>query len=72
MEIGIPKEIKPEEPRVAITAEGCGELVRGGHEVFIERDAGNGSGFTNEDYISRSANKANCLYTDFHVRKSTV
>ncbi len=59
MEIGIPKEIKPEEHRVAIIPEGCSELVRGGHKVFIERDAGNGNGFTNEDYISNGVSIEN-------------
>lgn len=50
MIIGIPKEIKDHEFRVALTPEGVGELVGHGHVVWVEQDAGQGSGFSNEDY----------------------
>ena len=43
MKVGIPKELKNHEYRVAITPSGVHELVRAGHEVFVERDAGTGS-----------------------------
>ncbi|MEW9500669.1 alanine dehydrogenase [Jeotgalibacillus marinus] len=52
MRIGIPREIKNNENRVAITPSGVHHLVNHGHEVFVEVDAGLGSGFTNEDYVS--------------------
>jgi len=50
MRIGIPREIKPLEARVALVPEACGDLVRAGHEVFIERGAGQPSGFADADY----------------------
>jgi len=50
MIVGIPKEIKNNENRVAITPAGVTALVQNGHTVRIETNAGLGSGFTNEDY----------------------
>jgi len=50
MIVGIPKEIKNNENRVAITPAGVTALVQNGHTVRIETNAGHGSGFTNEDY----------------------
>ena len=43
MKIGIPREVKNHEYRVAITPAGVHELVNAGHEVFIEKEAGVGS-----------------------------
>ena len=45
MRIGVAKEIKPQEYRVALTPAGARELVRGGHEVVVETGAGAGSQF---------------------------
>ncbi|MCJ1908590.1 alanine dehydrogenase [Planococcus ruber] len=50
MRIGIPKEIKNNENRVAMTPAGVVNLAVHGHEVVIETDAGTGSGFTDADY----------------------
>ena len=50
MNIGILREIKDHEFRVALTPEGVAELIGHGHVVWIEKDAGQGSGFTDEDY----------------------
>lgn len=50
MKIGIPKEIKNNENRVAITPAGVHELHRSGHEVMVERGAGTGSGFTDDSF----------------------
>lgn len=50
MKIGVPKEIKPQENRVALTPAGADALVRAGHDLVIENNAGLGSGFTNEEY----------------------
>lgn len=50
MRIGIPKEIKPFEGRVALLPDACGELVRAGHEVFLQAGAGMGSGFGDPQY----------------------
>lgn len=50
MIIGVPKEIKANEHRVAIIPAGVEALTRKGHRVFIEKDAGKGSGFSDDDY----------------------
>ncbi|HEX2058598.1 MAG TPA: alanine dehydrogenase [Actinomycetota bacterium] len=50
MRVGIPRELKDNEYRVAITPAGVRELVVGGHEVFIEHDAGRGSSITNGEF----------------------
>jgi alanine dehydrogenase len=50
MRIGIPREIKPLEGRVALIPEAAGELVRAGHEVLVETGAGAASGYRDADY----------------------
>lgn len=55
MLIGVPKEIKNNENRIAITPAGVNTLCKVGHEVIIETNAGIGSGFTNEDYLEAGA-----------------
>ncbi len=55
MKIGVPREIKNHEYRVAITPAGVMEMVRHGHEVFIEQDAGIGSSISNEEYVKAGA-----------------
>lgn len=55
MRIGVPKEIKNNENRVAITDAGVVSLVSAGHEVFIETGAGLGSAFTDEEYAAAGA-----------------
>lgn len=55
MKIGVPREIKNHEYRVAITPAGVHELVRLGHEVFIEHDAGVGSSIPNIEYEAAGA-----------------
>ena len=55
MNIGIPKEIKSQENRVAIQPGGVLTLVQHGHKVLVQKNAGLGSGFTDEDYIKAGA-----------------
>ncbi len=55
MIIGVPKEIKIEEFRVGLTPVGARELVRGGHAVLVETDAGTGSGFSDDEYRKAGA-----------------
>ena len=55
MQVGIPKEIKVHESRVAITPDGVSELVRAGHDVYIETGAGLGSAITDADFIAHGA-----------------
>jgi alanine dehydrogenase len=53
--VGVPKEIKNNENRVAMTPAGVFELVNRGHEVLVETSAGIGSGFSNQDYLAAGA-----------------
>ncbi|AXI80086.1 alanine dehydrogenase [Peterkaempfera bronchialis] len=55
MKVGIPREVKNHEYRVAITPAGVHELVRNGHEVVIEHDAGVGSSIPDEEYTAAGA-----------------
>ena len=55
MLIGVPKEIKPDEYRVALTPAGAEMLSQAGHEVVVEKDAGVGSGFTDDFYEGAGA-----------------
>ncbi|MEI7697220.1 MAG: alanine dehydrogenase [Actinomycetes bacterium] len=55
MIVGVPKEIKVHESRVAITPEGVSEFVAAGHTVIIEDGAGLGSSLTNDDFIAAGA-----------------
>jgi alanine dehydrogenase len=55
MIIGVPKEIKIKEFRVALTPAGAEELVKKGHKVLIEKSAGEGSGFSDSEYEETGA-----------------
>jgi alanine dehydrogenase len=55
MKVGVPKEVKNHEYRVAITPAGVHELVRGGHEVFVEAGAGDGSAIPDSDFTAAGA-----------------
>jgi alanine dehydrogenase len=55
MIIGVPKEIKNNENRVALTPAGVMELKKRGHEVYVQATAGMGSGFADEDYAKAGA-----------------
>lgn len=52
MRIGCPKEIKPQEGRVSLTPAGVDALVRAGHTVYVEQNAGINSGFADEEYVA--------------------
>ena len=55
MKVGIPKEIKNNENRVGMTPSGVATLVRHGHEVSVQHTAGEGSGFSDDEYIAAGA-----------------
>jgi alanine dehydrogenase len=55
MQIGLPKEIKTNENRVALVPAGVEALVGAGHAVFVEQGAGLGSGFADEAYVTAGA-----------------
>jgi len=58
MRIGVPKEIKVLENRVGLTPESVREVVHQGHEVVVERDAGQGIGMADDDYVRAGAKVA--------------
>ena len=58
MKIGCPKEIKPQEFRVGLTPNAAREAVAHGHDVIVERGAGDGAGFLDADYQSAGASIA--------------
>ena len=55
MKVGVPKELKNHEYRVAITPAGVHELVRAGHQVFVEQNAGTGSAIPDDDFVAAGA-----------------
>jgi alanine dehydrogenase len=55
MIIGVPKEIKNNENRVALTPAGAKELIKRGHQVYVQQNAGLGSGFSDQDYSAVGA-----------------
>jgi alanine dehydrogenase len=55
MKVGVPKEVKNHEYRVAITPAGVHELARAGHQVFIQQDAGTGSAIPDGDFVTAGA-----------------
>ena len=55
MKVGIPREVKVNEYRVAITPAGVKELVKHGHEVFVEKEAGAGSSITDDEFVASGA-----------------
>ena len=55
MIIGVPKEIKNNENRVAVTPAGVAEFIKHGHTVYVQETAGAGSGFSDEEYIDAGA-----------------
>jgi alanine dehydrogenase len=55
MIIGVPKEIKNNENRVAVTPGGVAEFIKNGHSIYVQTDAGTGSGFLDEEYEAAGA-----------------
>ena len=55
MIVGVPKEIKTREYRVGMTPAGVRSLTSRGHKVLVERDAGEGSGIRDAEYVAQGA-----------------
>ncbi len=55
MIIGVPKEVKPQEFRIALTPQGAAELVKSQHKVLIQSSGGVGASFSDEDYVRAGA-----------------
>ncbi len=58
MIVGVPREIKPDEYRIAMLPSGVEELVAAGHRVIVETEAGLGSGIPDSDYLAAGAQMA--------------
>jgi alanine dehydrogenase len=50
MIVGIPKEIKNNEFRVGMTPSGVNSFIKNGHQVYVQKEAGLGSGYSDKDY----------------------
>lgn len=72
MVIGVPKEIKPSENRVALTPAGTFELKNHGHEVYIQKNAGINSGFSNEMYISAGAKMLDTIEEVYDIAEMII
>src|SRR5437588_2559325 len=58
MTVGVPKEIKGQEYRVALLPSAAYQLIKRGHQVVVERGAGTGAGYPDEDYAQAGATLA--------------
>src|SRR5579872_5022811 len=67
MRIGVPKEIKNHEYRVGMVPSSVRELISNGHQVYVETNAGNGIGISDEHYRQAGATIANTAAEIFEV-----
>jgi alanine dehydrogenase len=72
MIIGVPKEIKSNENRVAMTPAGVMELTRFGHQLYVQSSAGEGSGFTNAEYEHAGAKILNTIEEVYAIAEMIV
>ncbi|MDR0331929.1 MAG: alanine dehydrogenase [Dysgonamonadaceae bacterium] len=72
MKIGIPKEIKSQESRVAMTPAGVMELTHRGHEVYVQKGAGIESKFTDEQYVEAGANILDTIGAVYNIAEMIV
>lgn len=72
MIIGVPKEIKNNENRVAVTPGGVQEFVKHGHKVYVQQTAGNGSGFSDEQYVQAGAHILNTIEEVYGIAEMIV
>ncbi len=72
MIIGVPKEIKNNESRVGMTPAGVNELIKHGHQVYVQTEAGLGSGFSDENYLMVGANIVDTIEEVYRVGELIV
>jgi alanine dehydrogenase len=72
MIIGVPKEIKNNENRVALTPAGTQELIKRGHTVYVQQSAGAGSGFSDEQYVQAGAKIINTAAEVFSIAEMII
>jgi len=72
MIIGVPKEIKSSENRVALIPSGVQAFINAGHSVYIQSDAGEGSGFFKEDYEAAGAKTLNTIEEIYDIAEMII
>ena len=72
MIIGVPREVMNNESRVALTPAGTAMLEKAGHTVLVERNAGVGSGFTDEGYPHAAAQSARRVHRPYGAAVMTI
>ncbi|MCX6350472.1 MAG: alanine dehydrogenase [Bacteroidetes bacterium] len=72
MIIGVPSEIKNNENRVGLTPGGVAELTKHGHDVYIQKSAGEGSGITDEEYIHAGGKILATIEEIYHVAEMII
>ncbi len=72
MIIGLPKEIKNNENRVGLTPAGVMEFIKNNHTVYVQSTAGNGSGFSDQDYIQAGAKIAPTIEAVYAIAEMIV
>lgn len=72
MKIGVPKEIKNNENRVGLIPSGVRQLVQDGHELFVQKTAGNGIGISDEEYIAAGAQMVDTLEDTFEIAQMII
>jgi alanine dehydrogenase len=72
MIIGVPKEIKNNENRVALTPAGAKELIKRGHQVYVQQSAGLGSGFSDQDYSAAGASLLPSIEATYQIAEMII
>lgn len=72
MIIGVPKEIKNNENRVALTPGGTKELIKRGHTVYIQQNAGGNSGFPDEEYVKAGAKVLSTIEEVYNIAEMII
>ncbi len=72
MIIGVPKEIKNNENRVAVTPAGVAELRKNGHTVYVQTQAGSGTGFSDEEYVKAGASIMPSIEATYKVAEMII
>ncbi len=72
MIIGVPKEIKNNENRVALTPAGASELIKHGHTLYVQKTAGEGSGFSDSEYQAAGANILNTIEEVYAIAEMII
>lgn len=72
MIIGVPKEIKNNENRVALTPAGASELIKHGHTLYVQKTAGEGSGFSDSEYQAAGATILNTIEDVYAIAEMII